>query len=48
MNLRSWLAAVLVMFTLGGCVQGATEHGGAPYAPNPPENSGHMDKGVDM
>jgi hypothetical protein len=33
MNWRRWLAAVCVLFTLGGCTSGATGQGQAPYAP---------------
>jgi hypothetical protein len=31
MNLNSWLAAVLVMLALAGCVQVATGQGRPPY-----------------
>jgi hypothetical protein len=48
MKVPSRLAAVFVFLALVGCSQVATGQGTAPTDPYPPENSGHMDKGVDM
>ena len=34
------LAALFVILTLAGCVQGTTGQAGAPYPPHPPETNG--------
>jgi hypothetical protein len=34
MNLHRWLAALIVLLVLGGCVEAATEQGRAPYDNN--------------
>jgi hypothetical protein len=38
MNLHRWLATVIVIFALVGCVQVATGPGQVPYAPYSPGN----------
>jgi hypothetical protein len=48
MNPRRWLAAVFLISTLVGCVQGPQSEGQAPYAPYPPDSDGNMhDRGGD-
>ena len=39
MDLQGWLATVLLVLALVGCVEGATGLGQPPYAPDAPDNS---------
>ena len=48
MNLHRWLAAVFLMLTLVGCVQGPQSQGEAPYAPYSLDSNGNVhDRGGD-
>jgi len=48
MNLHRRLAAVFLMLTLVGCVQGPQSQGQAPYAPYSPDSNGNVhDRGGD-
>jgi hypothetical protein len=35
-----WLAALLLVLSLGGCAQGTTGQAGDPYSPASPANTG--------
>ena len=48
MNLHRWLAAVFLVSTLVGCVQGPKSQGQAPYAPYSLDSNGNVhDRGGD-
>jgi hypothetical protein len=47
MKLRRWLAAVLVMFALGGCGLATTEQGQTQYAPYSHDSGSDMRSGGD-
>ena len=48
MNLHRWIAAVFLMLTLVGCVQGPQSQGQEPYAPYSPDSNGIVhDRGGD-
>jgi hypothetical protein len=39
MDFHSWLAALFLVLSLGGCTQGVTGQASAPNAPYPRENN---------